>query len=217
MNKYLLLILATLIATTILIGYITSFNTEINFTYHWLPFIWLSFLIFINWYVAGKITSTQKSKNMLFGILPIAGLSLTLGSILSVTLLFFYSSEGSLTSTFHLISQTIIISITIIFLFLYKISSNAAEINVSTIEPQKNDCLKMINSLMTSSSAKTKENLQKIINIIEYDLPHDSKLQLHDEWIQFSNDLVSKSKDPFTDNSFEIQSENWLKNLKRIQ
>ena len=217
MNKYLLLILATLIATTILIGLITSFSTEKDVTYHWLPFIWLSILIFLNWYVAGKITSTQESKNMLFGILPIAGLSLTLGSILSVTLLFFYSSEGSLTSTFHLISQTIIISITIIFLFLYKISSNVAEINVSTIEPQKNDCLKMINSLMTSSSAKTKENLQKIINIIEYDLPHDSKLQLHDEWIQFSNDLVSKSKDPFTDNSFEIQSENWLKNLKRIQ
>ena len=217
MNKYLLLILATLLATTILIGFITSFNTEKDFTYHWLPFIWLSILIFLNWYVAGKITSTQKSKNMLFGILPIAGLSLTLGSILSAILLFVYSYEGFLTSTFHLISQTIIISITIIFLFLYKISSNAAEINIRAMEPQKNDCLKMIHSLMNSSSPKTKENLEKILNIIEYDLPHDSKLQLHDEWIQFSNDLFSKSKDPSTDSSFEIQSENWLRNLKRIQ
>ena len=217
MNKYLLLILGTLVATTILIGLITSFNTEKDVTYHWLPFIWLSILIFLNWYVAGKITSTQESKNMLFGILPIAGLSLTVGSILSVALLFVYSSEGFLTSSFHLISQTIIISITIIFLFLYKISSNAAEINVSKVNPQKNDCLKMIHGLITSSSAKTKENLEKILNIIEYDLPHDSKLQLHDEWIQFSNDLVNKSKDPSSDNSFEIQSENWLKNLKRIQ
>ena len=217
MNKYLLLILGTLVATTILIGLITSFSTEKDVTYHWLPFIWLSILIFLNWYVAGKITSTQESKNMLFGILPIAGLSLTVGSILSVALLFVYSSEGFLTSSFHLISQTIIISITIIFLFLYKISSNAAEINVSKVNPQKNDCLKMIHGLITSSSAKTKENLEKILNIIEYDLPHDSKLQSLDEWIQFSNDLVNKSKDPSSDNSFEIQSENWLKNLKRIQ
>jgi hypothetical protein len=85
------------------------------------------------------------------------------------------------------------------------------------MEPQKNDCLKMIHSLMNSSSPKTKENLEKILNIIEYDLPHDSKLQLHDEWIQFSNDLFSKSKNPSTDSSFEIQSENWLRNLKRIQ
>ena len=105
MNKYLLLILGTLVATTILIGLITSFNTEKDVTYHWLPFIWLSILIFLNWYVAGKITSTQESKNMLFGILPIAGLSLTVGSILSVALLFVYSSEGFLTSSFHLISQ----------------------------------------------------------------------------------------------------------------
>lgn len=217
MNKYLLLILGTLVATTILIGLITSFSTEKDVTYHWLPFIWLSILIFLNWYVAGKITSTQESKNMLFGILPIAGLSLTVGSILSVALLFVYSSEGFLTSSFHLISQTIIISITIIFLFLYKISSNAAEINVSKVNPQKNDCLKMIHGLITSSSAKTKENLEKILNIIEYDLPHDSKLQSLDEWIQFSNDLVNKAKDPSSDNSFEIQSENWLKNLKRIQ
>ena len=217
MNKYLLLILGTLVATTILIGLITSFNTEKDVTYHWLPFIWLSILIFLNWYVAGKITSTQESKNMLFGILPIAGLSLTVGSILSVALLFVYSSEGFLTSSFHLISQTIIISITIIFLFLYKISSNAAEINVSKVNPQKNDCLKMIHGLITSSSAKTKENLEKILNIIEYDLPHDSKLQRLDEWIQFTNDLVNKSKDPSSDNSFEIQSANWLENLKRIQ
>ena len=217
MNKYLLLILVTLVVTTILIGFTTSFNTEKDYIYHWLPFIWLSVLIFLNWYVAGKITSTQKSKNMLFGILPIAGLSLTVGSILSATLLFVYSSEGFLTSTFHLISQTLIISITIIFLFLYKISSNAAEINVSAMNPQKNDCLKMIRSLVTSSSAKTKENLEKIVNIIEYDLPHDSKLQRLDEWIQFTNDLVNKSKDPSSDNSFEIQSANWLENLKRIQ
>tara|TARA_B100000401_G_C52809276_1_gene722798 strand:+ start:1287 stop:1940 length:654 start_codon:yes stop_codon:yes gene_type:complete len=216
-NKYLLLILVTLVVTTILIGFTTSFNTEKDYIYHWLPFIWLSVLIFLNWYVAGKITSTQKSKNMLFGILPIAGLSLTVGSILSATLLFVYSSEGFLTSTFHLISQTLIISITIIFLFLYKISSNAAEINVSAMNPQKNDCLKMIRSLVTSSSAKTKENLEKIVNIIEYDLPHDSKLQRLDEWIQFTNDLVNKSKDPSSDNSFEIQSANWLENLKRIQ
>ena len=217
MNKYLLLILVTLVVTTILIGFTTSFNTEKDYIYHWFPFIWLSVLIFLNWYVAGKITSTQKSKNMLFGILPIAGLSLTVGSILSATLLFVYSSEGFLTSTFHLISQTLIISITIIFLFLYKISSNAAEINVSAMNPQKNDCLKMIRSLVTSSSAKTKENLEKIVNIIEYDLPHDSKLQRLDEWIQFTNDLVNKSKDPSSDNSFEIQSANWLENLKRIQ
>ncbi len=217
MNKYLLLILVTLVVTTILIGFTTSFNTEKDYIYHWLPFIWLSVLIFLNWYVAGKITSTQKSKNMLFGILPIAGLSLTVCSILSATLLFVYSSEGFLTSTFHLISQTLIISITIIFLFLYKISSNAAEINVSAMNPQKNDCLKMIRSLVTSSSAKTKENLEKIVNIIEYDLPHDSKLQRLDEWIQFTNDLVNKSKDPSSDNSFEIQSANWLENLKRIQ
>ena len=217
MNKYLLLILVTLVVTTILIGFTTSFNTEKDYIYHWFPFIWLSVLIFLNWYVAGKITSTQKSKNMLFGILPIAGLSLTVGSILSATLLFVYSSEGFLTSTFHLVSQTLIISITIIFLFLYKISSNAAEINVSAMNPQKNDCLKMIRSLVTSSSAKTKENLEKIVNIIEYDLPHDSKLQRLDEWIQFTNDLVNKSKDPSSDNSFEIQSANWLENLKRIQ
>ena len=216
-KKYLNLILIIFVFAILLIGLVNSKNTEEHLFYYWIPYIWLSFLVLLNWLVASQILHSDESKNPLFGVLPVAGIVLTASSLISSVLMFYNASEQALFSTFHSVTQILIISITSIIILMFGLISKIAEVRTEKGSILKNDSIKIINLLMTESSLDITKNLKKIIDLIEYELPHDSKLQLDDNWKKFSNKLLLVQN---KDDKYELsigESQNWIKIIESLK
>tara|TARA_B110000116_G_C16646218_1_gene495170 strand:+ start:186 stop:830 length:645 start_codon:yes stop_codon:yes gene_type:complete len=214
MNKSVNFILLIFILAILLIGWIRA---EEPFFFHWTPYIWLSILTFLNWYIAAKIFFIGKSKNPLFGVLPIISIVLLIGSLISAVLMFLNSTESALTSNFHLITQILVIATTSIFLILFKITSLLFGMKTTDIKKDhisKIECIKIINQLLNQVPNEQKQHFKKIMNIIEYDLPHDNKLQDINDWQTLSSNL----KNYQTANQLSVkQTEDWIKLAQKIQ
>ena len=199
------IILLSLTAPVILIGYLTS--PSIDPVSHWMAIAWIVFLIFVNWLLASIIIYEEKDKSV-FGALPAAGLVLTTASIASALLIVLASRTFSIQETWHLVTQTSIIFGTIFLIATLNLTKHLASNAVSEHHLEKKDAIKKIELLLL----ETKNNkFAQIVSIIKFDFPHDTKLQHDKAWISFSTQVQE------TNEASPELFASWLDQVTRIR
>lgn len=194
--KILSILLFILIAATILIISILIAPNQLNNIHFWLTVGWLIFLSGINWVVSTFIFigagANSESRN--YGILPSLNILVFIYSLISSFFLLstWFISDFGILPNWHLISQVILFFIVSSITILMFISSKAANIEVpKNVYLTKEDLLKKIKEINNLINDDNQKNLLKELSeVINYSIPHISKLNSKDNYNQLCNNVI---------------------------
>ena len=207
MKSFLIGILFVAIATITLIGFITSSKND--GIAHWAPYLWLNALVYVNWHISTIILSDSNGKSI-FGVLPSTGMIVSGTSIVSAFLGFVASSMSSILSPWHLITQILLISGTIILCLMFILSSQIASSHIKSGVITRKKVIGTLKRMSLDTDDEIAQQVKRAVNIIEYDLPHESKLYDDPRWATIASEILECEKI-----SRNVISE-WLTSLQRI-
>lgn len=194
MGRILYALLGVLIAAIVIISWAVA-PRDAFAVYYWAAVFWLCLLVFINWFLSVRIFSSAESRRPIFGILPIAGVTLVVGSVFSVTTMFLHvSGEKEFFSTTHVILQVIFVGGTAALILLFRVADKTALIARPFGIPDKQKIIRQLNLMRADSDDITIAVLEKLVDKIEYELPHDSKLMGNEEWRAFCIEVTSAAE-----------------------
>tara|TARA_B100000780_G_scaffold26612_1_gene16858 strand:+ start:594 stop:1259 length:666 start_codon:yes stop_codon:yes gene_type:complete len=191
--KLLSVLLFLIIAATIFIIAILVAPNQTENLHFWITVGWLIILAGFNWIAStaifiGASESKMKSKN--FGILPSLNISIFIYSLFSGIFLLstWYINDFGMLPNWHLIVQIILFAVVSILSLLMFISAKAAHIDVVKVPLDKENLIKILQSIQSVKSLgeKEKELIKELIEIIKYSIPHISELNSKVNYDQLS-------------------------------
>ena len=186
-------LLFLIIAATIFIIAILVAPNQTENLHFWITVGWLIILAGFNWIAStaifiGASESKMKSKN--FGILPSLNISIFIYSLFSGIFLLstWYINDFGMLPNWHLIVQIILFAVVSILSLLMFISAKAAHIDVVKVPLDKENLIKILQSIQSVKSLgeKEKELIKELIEIIKYSIPHISELNSKVNYDQLS-------------------------------
>jgi len=198
--KLLSVLLFIIIATTILLISILIAPNQLNNYYFWLTVGWLIFLSGVNWIVSTFIfigaASNSESRN--YGILPSLNILVFIYSLISSFFLLstWFIFDFNILPNWHLITQIILFFIVSSITILMFISSKAANIESSSdITLSKEELLNKVKEISNLVIDENHKNLLKELSeIINYSMPHISKLNSKNDYNQLCAKVIELSK-----------------------
>tara|TARA_B100000787_G_C16169873_1_gene285907 strand:+ start:290 stop:955 length:666 start_codon:yes stop_codon:yes gene_type:complete len=191
--KLLSVLLFLIIAATIFIIAILVAPNQTENLHFWITVGWLIILAGFNWIAStaifiGASESKMKSKN--FGILPSLNISIFIYSLFSGIFLLstWYINDFGMLPNWHLIVQIILFAVVSILSLLMFISAKAAHIDVVKVPLDKENLIKILQSIQSVKSLgeKEKELIKELIEIIKYSIPHINELNSKANYDQLS-------------------------------
>ncbi len=186
-------LLFLIIAATIFIIAILVAPNQTENLHFWITVGWLIILAGFNWIAStaifiGASESKMKSKN--FGILPSLNISIFIYSLFSGIFLLstWYINDFGMLPNWHLIIQIILFAVVSTLSVLMFISAKAAHIDVVKVPLDKENLVKILQSIQSVKSLgeEKKELIKELIEIIKYSIPHISELNSKVNYDQLS-------------------------------
>ncbi|MDG1144595.1 MAG: hypothetical protein P8N92_07990 [Burkholderiales bacterium] len=207
MRNLLFSILVTTIAAVILIGYLLA-PTDASLT-HWVPYLWLSILFYLNWQVSVTIFA-GKGNDSIFGILPSAGLVVFFASVISASAAFVASYADEILSRAHLVFQVLAVTLAVILFLTFNVSSRIASSHKDSVGVSRRQVLESLRVFTVRQDDELLLKLREVINVVEYDLPHESKLHNQPSWAEVSSEILACG------DINETMVANWLQTLRKL-